>query len=727
MKFNAEIYFQTSVNLLLGIAFLTLASTGRMDALSVAVFLIAYIFYSYSYLRRRAPLFSARQVSILTKLYLVIFAVDLLWWSRSFVDATLHLLVVIQVFKFFSEKKDRDYFYLILIAFMELLAAAAMTISAGFFLFFMLFLGIVIATLVSFEMKRTQGRMEGDLDHGPPPERRGKLFSKVREKKYAGWLASASALLCAGTMGVASMIFFALPRVAGGFFSRADTSTQAITGFSSTVHFGDVGSIKRNMALVMRVEIEGPVKDFAGVKWRGIALNTFDGSSWYRTLGRQSILLPRQREGSMEYYSPMLPEFPPPHRLVQYRVILEPLSTNVLFLAQHTRSIMTPAPVRMDSADSFFTDLHPYSRIRYEAFSDVAAPGPALPRRAAGAYPAEIVRYYLQMPAVDPRVVALAKKVTQSAMNNFDRAEELERYLKQNYRYTLDLPAVRESDPIAQFLFETRRGHCEYFASSMAVMLRVLGIPSRLVNGFQTGEYNAVGNDFIVRESDAHSWVEAYFQNYGWVPFDPTPSVAQPKPAAAWITLNHYLDAMELFWINWVIGYDSFRQFTLFQDLQHRVLELKRVAERTWLKIYSHTALALQNLFFSTPRRETHVWRGFGFRPKVTWNYLLWLVPVICVLIVFTWIQKKRARSFQPRRVSEMFSRWLRALARAGYHRPPAQTPLEFSGSIPDPRVRQLSVDLTQIYNSLRFNPSSSNAEAFRHYQEKLRAAIRSL
>ena len=117
------------------------------------------------------------------------------------------------------------------------------------------------------------------------------------------------------------------------------------------------------------------------------------------------------------------------------------------------------------------------------------------------------------------------------------RAKDIERYLQSNYGYTLQLPGLQESDPLANFLFERKKGHCEYFATSMAMMLRTLGIPARIVNGFRGGEYNDLSNSYIVREKDAHSWVEAYFPEYGWASFDPTPAgnAESSKPAGrAW-------------------------------------------------------------------------------------------------------------------------------------------------------------------------------------------------
>ena len=92
-----------------------------------------------------------------------------------------------------------------------------------------------------------------------------------------------------------------------------------------------------------------------------------------------------------------------------------------------------------------------------------------------------------------------------------------------HFGYTLEIPRVAPRDPLADFLFVRKRGHCEYFASSMAIMLRTLGIPSRVVNGFRTSEFNDLTGNYVIRASSAHSWVEAYFPGYGWVSFDPTP------------------------------------------------------------------------------------------------------------------------------------------------------------------------------------------------------------
>src|SRR5262249_13948399 len=155
--------------------------------------------------------------------------------------------------------------------------------------------------------------------------------------------------------------------------------------------------------------------------------------------------------------------------------------------------------------------------------------------------------------------------------STLEKAALVESYLKRNYRYTLDLTWAPGPEPISTFLFNAKSGHCEYFASSMAILLRAAGVPTRLINGFLMGEYNPVGQDYIVRESDAHSWVEVYVPDRGWIELDPTPPALNNHEVNLSHQISHYLDAMELIWNSYVIVYDSGAQLQLFRSAQDGV------------------------------------------------------------------------------------------------------------------------------------------------------------
>ena len=144
----------------------------------------------------------------------------------------------------------------------------------------------------------------------------------------------------------------------------------------------------------------------------------------------------------------------------------------------------------------------------------------------------------------------------------------MERRLRAGYTYSLETPNREPADPLAYFLFTSRKGYCEYFASAMAVMLRSLGVPARLATGFQSGIYNPITELWLVRASDAHTWVEAWIAGHGWTTFDPTPPDTAPPGLSLAAKVGLYLDAAQTFWQEWVVSYDIGRQGTLADRLE---------------------------------------------------------------------------------------------------------------------------------------------------------------
>src|SRR5439155_17064620 len=257
----------------------------------------------------------------------------------------------------------------------------------------------------------------------------------------------------------------------------------------------------------------------------------------------------------------------------------EPLASDALFVAgtvlairgnftgeaggiSHRRNY-----IYRDATGSRMNPFHNYVSVRYTGISQLPALERARLEAAGTDYPVAITATYLQLPEIDPRIPELARTATARAMTPYDKAVALETFLKTKFAYTLNLTGNPGKDPLADFLFETRAGHCEYFASSMTVMLRTLGIPSREVNGFLPGEFNELGGDYIVRASDAHSSVEAYFPGSGWIVFDPTPDA--PIVATSFFSrFSQIADWAELAWNDWVISYDFAHQAALAQGFQ---------------------------------------------------------------------------------------------------------------------------------------------------------------
>jgi hypothetical protein len=332
---------------------------------------------------------------------------------------------------------------------------------------------------------------------------------------------------------------------------------------------------------------------------------------------------------------------------------------------------------------------------------------------ASGEIPPDIKLIYLQMPRMDERVAGLAADIAAKSGNAYDKAMAVEQYLKKNYGYTLSLPEKPEADPVGEFLFRRKQGHCEYFASAMAVMLRTLGIPSRMVTGFRGAEFNDLNSTYIVRASSAHTWVEAYFAGAGWVSFDPTPP--DPKPTAnRWSRLALYLDAMGEFWREWIINYDFSHQLILHNAVFSRSRVHMRDIGIAWKQSYDRL---LQRLKLARTQGEDR--RGAMIAVLVM--AVILLLPIGAGLLR-AWKQQRIA--WHPEQAPSTaagiwYLRMTRELARRGNRKQPGQTPLEFAASITEDSLRRPVANFTERYENARFGGSAEDAkqlpELFEH------------
>ena len=272
---------------------------------------------------------------------------------------------------------------------------------------------------------------------------------------------------------------------------------------------------------------------------------------------------------------------------------------------------------------------------------------------------------YLALPPLDIRISKLAEEVTASASNNYDKAIAIERYLRTRFGYTLDLPRTSQRDPLAHFLFERKNGHCEYFASSMAVMLRTIRIPSRIVTGFRGGEFNDLTGQYVVRASNAHSWVEAYFPGNGWVSFDPTPG-GSLETHSGWSRMLLYVDAAASFWREWVINYDVTHQQTLGEGAGQSTRRLYDDL-RHW---FARNYYSLLNSARKTHQQITHSpgrWIGGGL------GVTLFLTILVNLRSIVRALANRRLRAHPDRAPRESASLWydqmLRRLARRGWRK----------------------------------------------------------
>ncbi len=714
-----DYYFELSLYLLVLAGFGTLASTGGVDLPTMALTAAALAVRGYLLAKRRPFVISENWTTPLTFAYFLFFAADYLIFSRSFLPATVHLALFAVVVRMFSLRRERDHVTLAILAFLMVLASAVLTVDSVFLLCFAGFMLMAVGTFVLMEMRRSGHDASVQARHShDPQEHRHLAFSLARVTP---------ALMLLILIGGAAL-FFLLPRISAGYLGGYSYGTDFSSGFSDHVQLGQIGQIQQSNAVVMHIQIDGDTVGRYDLHWRGVALANFDGRSWSNP--REQYLLQRQPENG--FAAPAVEgrartrgpaSRPPSPEIIHYRVLMEPIGTNVFFLAPWARSVSGDYRMLAGDAGGAVYDFDPRHAIsRYEADSDIARPSSGELRAAGDAYPSQILTVYLPVPpTLDPRVARLAEQVTAGAGNNFDRAATLENYLKTRYAYTLQLPQTPPADPIANFLFVRKQGHCEYFAASMAVMLRTLGIPSRVVNGFRTDEFNDLTGNYVVRAKDAHAWVEAYFPAYGWQTFDPTPGGSANTPQG-WGRVGLYVDAMASFWREWIVSYDSSHQYVLGQAAVSGTRDLWEGA-RTWAR--DHYESMLQWARHSQDRLEQSPGKGIFLALGIVLGLLLFgNLGRILRMIHERWLQAHPERS--PDQAAAMwYERMARTLARRGVPKPPAQTPQEFVKRIENPHLREPVARFTDVYELARFGNSADDVQKLPELYELVENATR--
>jgi protein-glutamine gamma-glutamyltransferase len=730
----AERFFRTSLFLLMTTAVATLVSTGKLDLFTMIVAPSAVLYKGVRWWRRCPAEIPQRIATRLVVAYLLLFPLDVIFLSRSFVSASsnpalyaallgaIHFLLFVMLIRLYSATTDRDALFLTMLSFAAILAAAVLTIDTTFLGLFFLFLLFGVATFVGLEMRRgSKGAIAPEVDAQPQQERR---LDRA--------LVFAALSVALGAMIIGGALFFFFPRFSAGYLGRTSLQPTLMSGFSDDVELGQIGEIKKNFTVVMRVRTGKPV-GYPTLRWRGIALSSFDGKRW-SSPEHDSVTIPAGMNGWINLTERPGEPADPTATILRYTILLQPVATDTMFAPANAVSIRgnlsgegssTELGARRsyiirDSTGSLFNPFHNFSTIRYEGFSLLPARNVPRLRAASTEYSEEIRNIYLQLPKLDPRIPALAKQITARAQTPFDKTITLENYLRSHYAYNLNLTGKPGDDPLAHFLFETRSGHCEYFASAMAIMLRTLGIPTREVNGFLPGEYNDLGEDYIVRASDAHSWVEVYFPGTGWMTFDPTPPGAEDA-GGFFSRLGQYMDWFELSWNEWVINYDFIHQILLAQTMQRTTRSWTEIA-RSW---------------FTHQQAKGRRW----MRSRNDWLRLL--IPCVIVLFLMalrfdlvvafvrrlwlSWqLRSPELAKSNPQLASRLYGELLYLLARRGFARQPTQTPFEFAAAVSQPRLAPAVYEFTQCYTQARFGGAPCDTIRLRALLEQIRSSFAS-
>ena len=432
------------------------------------------------------------------------------------------------------QRKDLNFSLGSSLALMAVAASISQELSyAGFLLFYAVF--AVVALLFAHKSEMQQGAV-GVLRSPKAPARTTAL----------PWRHIARPLVGATIAGM--LLFLVIPRSSGvttfalPFSLGESTGAPALGGVANPGFAGDptgrsngIGYYGFSTTLDLRVrgdlsdDLVMRVRASAPSMWRGLVFDRYDGVSW---TGDESEPTPLWGEGRYTY-PPRFANLAPVAEVVQ-TFYVEVEQPSVLFAAGEPDSIWYASGVGVDELGTLRTDSTLTDGTVYRVVSTRGAAPPSLLRRIAhDSVPDEMDRY-LQVPADLPtRVRSLAQSITRRATNDYDRVKAIERYLRTHYRYTTDSPVPAPGeDAVDDFLFDARVGFCEQFASATAVMLRTLGIPARVVTGYTPGTRNPFTGYYEIKASDAHAWVEVWFDNLGWYPFDPTFDVPPARPTA---------------------------------------------------------------------------------------------------------------------------------------------------------------------------------------------------
>jgi protein-glutamine gamma-glutamyltransferase len=560
--------------------------------------------------------------------------VDIVALAPAMLDAFTHLLLFLLLVKLNTRRTLRDTRDIAFLTFFMLVAVSPVTTSVVFLALFVVFLvGGIWLLMVRHLLSEAESA-------SPAP---------TAPLRVRGDLIRLSVAASVATIAITALLFVVIPRVGQAALPLRPQASRMISGFSDRVELGAFGEIETDSTIVMRVHLKdwqggaGRPERLPGLRWRGMALDAFDGRAW--TVSRSTLRLTLRRQ------------LPVPFAVHQYHggpvltqeIYLEPIGSEMVFGAPRVLRLLGRSEfVTLDDLGNIAVPL-PSARLDYTVESE---PEPADPRRAnlpEARQPLEPrwLARYTQLPAIAPRVAELAREITAGSADHYEAAARLSDWLAHNLRYTRALERTTDLPPVEEFLFVQRAGNCEYFAAALAVLARSLGIPARVVNGFQRGEWNPYGDYFMVRLLDAHSWVEVFVDGAGWVTLDPAPRAGVGPPTVA-TRATLWLDSLRLAWYRYVVSWSLRDQLTAAEGVRRATL--------------SWSAAALR-----TPDRHS--------LPR-----LALAVGVLAAVVVFVTRLRRTPGAAVTPAVPRFYSRALRALARRGLTPAAGETAREFAG-----------------------------------------------
>ncbi len=570
MRFGLVHRVMTDLLAVLGIvALVSSGELGRVVSVAVLVALAGALAVPESWQSRPVM----HRIATLAPIAILLVQVARLAWGSALLQTAVEFAIALQIIRLATRKGAAQDQQVIVLAWLHLIAGTVLGGGLGYGICLAGFLAVAPGALVLSHLRR---EVEGNYRQGAR-DRTGLPVDVpriLRSRRVVGkTFLAITCLLSVPIFLFTAVVFILFPRVGLSLILLNRPTTGRMVGFTDHVDLGGVGVLRGDPTIVLRVEVptvQDPPPQRITMYLRGTALDTYDGRAWARF---SRVRTPAERQGNTIVVE-RNPRFD--DRVLRFE--LEPIEPPVIFLPPGTVALrVRPRGEPLfgggievnQGTEGEFQYAGPDQRgIVYEAVLN--ATGEMHQSRLS-----ERDRpRYLALPSITPRLAQLAQDWTTQDSAPLDKAKAIETHLRTNYTYDLASPSGATPDPLDHFLFVSKRGHCEYFSTAMAVLLRKVGVPTRNVTGFIGGTYNRFGRYYSVREGDAHSWVEAYIDGTGWMRFDPTPaSGAQPLAETNGVLaiVRDILEAAGRTWDHRVVRYDLQQQLWLFGGARSRL------------------------------------------------------------------------------------------------------------------------------------------------------------
>ncbi len=563
-------------------------------------------------------------------------------------DASISLFIIMTAMKLLETKTLRDYMLVISIGYFAVACIFIFNQSASTFLLSLIPIILLTTTLIQISLPQT--------------------IPGIYSLKLA-------AKLLLQSIPLMLVLFVLFPRLPGPIWGITKDAYSGMTGLNDSIELGDVSNLIQNSSVAFRVQFDGTIPPRNKLYWRGPVLSQQQNNKWLAANDNSQA-----KQASLE----------PIGAKINYTMTLEPHNRLWLLLLDMPTTI--PKIATLKQAYSAIAKEPIRTRTRYQAVSSLQ---------------------YILDKTLDTSQSKIALDIdAESNPKSFKLARSwshlpseeiishvLQMFNQQTFIYTLRPPRLSNS-AIDDFLFNTKKGFCEHYATSFVYLMRAAGIPARIVTGYQGGELNPNGNYLIVRQSDAHAWAEVWLKNKGWVRIDPTAAVAPERielgidqavsevdalpifvrPGAQWLK-NAYFnwDNINNNWNQWVLGYDNQKQLDFLQKISGKDLSMTDIA--------------------------------------------IWMIAIMLttMLIMAAFLLSKASRELNP--VQRAYAKHIKQLEKYGLFKNPSEGALDFAHRVANiiPEQATNILEIATLYNALQYNKPKMDKQTLQLLKDRIR------